>query len=287
MGLREAITPILSPEPSGALAEPFWTRSHAAGRDLALRVAPENALIRLLCSGMPALYEIGPSFRNEGFSRRHHPEFLMMEAYRVGWTMEQALAASRSSIESAWRALGGAPIGDWSDMRIDQALPAFGCPREIADDAERLRALLSERGHAAPAAASLDELRWIALEEAFEPPSTPCAVIGHPESSSPLAAPDPDHPGSSLRFELYLGGIEVANGYEQLRDARLQAERFAAQSERAGAGLEAMGQDAAYLDAMTLGMPALAGFGIGIDRLAMLAAGCSIREALAFPLSGG
>jgi lysyl-tRNA synthetase class 2 len=286
MGLREAITPILSPEPSGALAAPFWTRSNAAGRDLALRVAPENALIRLLCSGLPALYEIGPSFRNEGFSRRHHPEFLMMEAYRVGWSMSEALEASRSSIDAAWHALGGAPLEPWVDMRIEQALLAFGCPADIAEDRARLGALLAEHGAHTPENASLDELRWLALEDVFDPPSYPCAVIGHPESSSPLAAPDPERPGSSLRFELYLGGIEVANGYEQLRDARAQAERFAIQAERSGEGLEAMGQDAAYLDAMGLGMPMLAGFGIGIDRLAMLSSGCSIREALAFPLSG-
>lgn len=102
-----------------------------------------------------------------------------------------------------------------------------------------------------------------------------------------MAAPDPSRPGASLRFELYVGGIEVANGYEQLRDASLQATRFEAQVARAGDGREAMGQDESYLAAMRLGMPVVGGFGVGIDRLAQLAGGCSIREALAFPLSGG
>lgn len=128
-GLREAITPILCAQPSGALAEPFWTHSSGAGRDLALRVAPENALVRLVLSGFPALYEIGPSFRNEGMSWRHHPEFLMMEAYRVGWSMRAAMAASMEAIDSAWVALGGARLDPWRELGIEEALVAFGCPQ--------------------------------------------------------------------------------------------------------------------------------------------------------------
>ena len=283
-GLMEAITPILSREPSGALATPFWTRSSSLG-DLALRVAPENALVRLLCSGFEGVYEIGPSFRNEGVSPRHHPEFLMMEAYRVGWTVQDALAQAQSAIEAAWSAMDGAPLAPWRVLDIDQALPAFGCPPERAHDLDWLAQSLRERG-LSPESNALD-LRWQALDELFEPPAFPCAVVGHPESSSPLAAMDPGAPGASARFELYLGGIEIANGYEQLRDRDEQARRFAAQASRAGAGREAMAQDERYLDAMALGMPALAGFGVGIDRLVQLAFGCSIREALPFPLQGG
>lgn len=282
-GLLEAITPILSRDPSGALAAPFWTRSSSLG-DLALRVAPENALIRLMCSGFDSLYEIGPSFRNEGVSSRHHPEFLMMEAYRVGWTVDDALAAAEGAVEAAWAAAGGAPLASWSRLRIDEALLAFGCPPERCSDIPWLRAQLAAAGREP----ELDDLalRWQALDELFEPPSTPCAVIGHPEQISPLAAPDPMRPGASARFELYLGGIEIGNGYEQLRDARVQEARFSEQAARAGSGREAMAQDARYMDAMGLGMPALAGFGIGIDRLIQLAFGCSIREALQFPLQG-
>jgi lysyl-tRNA synthetase class 2 len=285
-GLREAITPMLSPEPSGAMATPFWTRSRATSRELALRVAPENALVRLLCSGFDAIYEIGPSFRNEGMSWRHHPEFLMMEAYRAGWSMDDALSAACSSIQAAWSALGAAPIGPWSHWRIEQALEGFGCPPERVADLAWLSERCAEAGCALPDGSTLQDAQWHALEEIFEPPLTPCAVMGHPERISPLAALDPERPGECLRFELYLGGIEIANGYEQLRDAPLQAERFASQARRAGSGHEVMGQDAGYLDAMRLGMPALGGFGIGIDRLCQLAFGCSIRDALSFPLTG-
>lgn len=282
-GLLEAITPILSRDPSGALAAPFWTRSSSLG-DLALRVAPENALIRLMCSGFDSLYEIGPSFRNEGVSSRHHPEFLMMEAYRVGWRLDDALSAAENSVQAAWSAAGGAPFDRWARLRIDEALEAFGCPAERVHDHQWLRAELAAAGRIP----EVDDLamRWQALDELFSPPDTPCAVIGHPEQISPLAAPDPEHLGASSRFELYLGGIEIGNGYEQLRDAQVQAERFSEQAARAGSGREAMAQDSRYMDAMGLGMPALAGFGIGIDRLVQLAFGCSIREALQFPLQG-
>lgn len=285
-GLREAITPILAEEPSGAQAEPFWSAWRAGGRELALRVAPENALIRLAVSGIEGLYEIGPSFRNEGISSRHHPEFLMMEAYRVGWGWEEALGASFEAIGRAWEALGGDRLEPWRVFRAEDALLAFGCPEGRESDAAWLRGELERAGRRVPEGLSLEDLRWRALDDLFEPPRYPFALVGHPEDLSPLAAPDLERPGASLRFELYLDGLEIANGYEQLRDPFEQSERFRRQAERAASGEEAMGSDARYLEAMRLGMPRLSGFGLGIERLCQIAFGCSIREALPFPLSG-
>ncbi len=288
-GLREALTPILCEEPSGAQAEPFWTDWRAGSRRLALRVAPESALIRLALSGLEGVYEIGPSFRNEGISARHHPEFLMMEAYRVGWGAQEAFGAAREALGAAWAALGGEDPGPCRSMRIREALGAFGCPAEGIDDRDWLARRLSEAGGGGEEelrSRGLAALRWEALDRLFEPPRGLVAVWGHPAELSPLAAPDPEREGESARFEIYLGGIEVANGYEQLRSETEQRARFREQARRAGAGREAMGQDARYLDAMGLGMPRISGFGLGIDRLCQLAFGCPIREALPFPLSG-
>lgn len=285
-GLLEAITPILSEEPSGAMARPFWTRSHALDRDLALRVAPENALARLLCSGFEALYEIGPSFRNEGSSRRHHPEFLMMEAYRVGWSARDAYEACEEALRVFWAELGWGPLGAVRHMEIEEALSAFGCPEAALGSPRALREWIDAAGGSIPESASLVELRWAALD-LCEPPVDPCAVWGHPPGLSPLAASRPGSPDACERFELYVGGWEVGNGYEQLRDAAVQRARFEQQARLAGSGAEAMGQDLGYLDAMALGMPRFSGFGLGLDRLCALAAGVSIREALPFPLAGG
>ena len=181
--------------------------------------------------------------------------------------------------------MGAPDLPGFEVLGIGEALAAFGCPAERVDDVEWLGAELQAAGRV-PEADPLS-LRWQALDELFEPPARPVAVRGQPEATSPLAAIDPNLPGASLRFEVYLGGMEVGNGYEQLRDRDLQALRFGAQADRAGAGREAMAQDERYMDAMGLGMPELAGFGLGIDRLVALAFGCSIREALPFPLQGG
>lgn len=283
--LLETITPMLSSEASGAQATPFMTRLESIDRDLALRVAPENHLARLLCSGIPALYEIGSSFRNEGFSRRHHPEFLMMEAYHVDWSWRDALRLAQQGCQMALSELAPdrrAFPPEWIEMDVFEALPRFGFQGPVSLDS--LGDFLLGSGQTP--SEDLELRAWQALER-LDSPDGFLALTGHPAALSPLAAMDPQQPSRAARFELFIGGIEVANGYAQNTDAALQRQRFADQAQLHQLGLEAMGSDEAYLSAMeSLGMPAFSGFGIGLDRLCMLAFDCSIREALPFPLSG-
>jgi len=290
-GLWETPTPILTPCASGAAATPFMSRWQAGERELALRVAPENALIRLAMAGMEALYEMGPAFRNEGLSRRHHPEFWIMEAYRVGWSGQDALAQCVAAMNAGCLASGGRAPGAFAPLRVEEALVACGWSEEQARDLDWMRAQLRAAGHAPDTADSV--LPWQALDELCELPPDPIALVGQPVALSPLAAREAaDSVGSAAseacdRFELFLGGMEIANGYAQLRDRAEQADRFIQQAERAGAGAEALAPDAAYLRAMTLGMPAVAGFGVGVDRLAQWSLQApSIRHVLPFPLRG-
>lgn len=300
-GLWETPTPILTPCASGAAATPFMSRWQAGERELALRVAPENALIRLAMAGMEALYEMGPAFRNEGLSRRHHPEFWIMEAYRVGWSGQDALAQCVAAMNAGCVASGGRAPGAFASLRIEDALVACGWSEEQARDLDWMRARLRGAGRAPDTADSV--LSWQALDELCELPPDAIALIGQPVALSPLAARErvsgsggdgvscesaaPAVSDACDRFELFLGGMEIANGYAQLRDRAEQADRFIQQAERAGAGAEALAPDAAYLRAMELGMPAVAGFGVGVDRLAQWSLQApSIRHVLPFPLRG-
>jgi lysyl-tRNA synthetase, class II len=283
-GLWEAPTPILSACASGAAATPFETRWRAGGRALSLRVAPENALIRLAMAGVEALYEMGPAFRNEGASRRHHPEFWMIEAYRAGWGAREAMERCQEAIAAACRAAGGQAPGAFAEMGVREALERCALPRALWEDHEALGERLAQAGERPDP--DPEARLWQALDALCEMPREPIALTGQPVSISPLAAREGDS-ARCERFELFVGGMEIANGYAQLRDAAEQRERFAQQGARAGAGMEALAADEAYLRAMELGMPAVGGFGLGVDRLAQWSLGApTIRHVLAFPLRG-
>ena len=284
-GLWEAPTPILSSCASGAAATPFRADWRAGNRELSLRVAPENALVRLAVAGVEALYEMGPAFRNEGVSRRHHPEFWILEAYRVGWSGADALERCQEAMRAACRAAGGREPGAFAEMGVREALERCGVPAARFEDEQWLREALAGRGFAADP--DPEARLWQALDELCELPEEPLALTGQPVSMSPLAALQAPGSARCERFELFLGGMEISNGYAQLRDAAEQRRRFEEQAERAGAGIEALAADEAYLRAMELGMPAVGGFGIGVDRLAQWSLGApTIRHVLPFPLRG-
>lgn len=285
-GFMEVATPILSSGASGAAATPFTTYCEALGEMASLRVAPENQLVRLIASGFERVFEMGPSFRNEGLSPRHNPEFWLMEAYAVDQGMPEAMEWCERLSRAAFDRAGAtwAPARRWS---VEQALMEIGglSQGQVCDEAF-LRQGLIERG-ATPEASAL-MMRWQWFDQLERLPMEPFFVMGHPVEISPLAASDPELPELALRFELYAGGMEIGNGYEQLRDPAEQSRRFAQQAERQGRGEEAMSADGAYARALEMGLPRVGGFGLGLDRLAQISWGArSLRDMLPFPMTRG
>lgn len=284
---EEVETPILTISPSGAAARPFETYARALERTLALRVAPEPHLIRLLAGGFVRIFEIAPTFRNEGISERHHPQFTLLEAYEafadLPATMAQVEAVVRAALMATGVPLQAAPFRgaelNWTCVRR-ATLRALVREHAACASVSECQAFLRAGGAAVPEA-PLEA--WSAVFEAAVEPLLiqPTFVTEWPASISPLALSECGE--WATRFELYAGGMELANGYEQNRSEALQRERFAAQARRAGRE-EIMATDAEYLHAMGWGLPPLSGFGIGIERLVMFATNAShIREAVLFP----
>lgn len=285
---EEMETPILHRSASGAAARPFQTWSRAMETELSLRVAPEPHLIRLLAAGFPRVFEIARAFRNEGVSPRHQPEFTLIEVYQSNATLTRSIAHCTQLIHAALGAagvsVGHAPFGghrlDWRTPRVVSLRTLVGevagCYSEV-DCAQWLQS----HGHAVP---QVRDEYWVAVfEHAVEHALIqPTFVVEWPVSISPLASSDDGR--WACRFELFAGGMEIANGFEQNRDEDEQRARFTRQAQRCG-GEDVMDADEDYLFAMGWGLPPLSGFGIGIDRLVMLALNhATIREAVLFPM---
>jgi lysyl-tRNA synthetase class 2 len=297
-GFLEVETPMLHPIPGGATAKPFTTHHNALDMEFYLRIAPELYLKRLLVGGFERVYEINRSFRNEGISVRHNPEFTMLECY-------QAFADLRSMmelLEGMLRHVTGEVLGSttvaYQGVDVD-----FGAPWKRA----KLIELTSEAaGEDVSFARALDELRALCREHEVPIVSTwgkgklitelfeklvertlvqPTFVTDYPLETSPLARRKPGEPDLTDRFELIVCGREIANAFSELIDPVDQRERFAAQmAAKAHGDEEAMGYDEDYLRAMEYGMPPAGGMGIGIDRLVMLLTdNASIRDVLLFP----
>jgi len=298
-GFLEVETPMMQPIPGGANARPFSTHHNALGVDMYLRVAPELYLKRLVVGGFERVYEINRNFRNEGLSTRHNPEFTMLELYQA--YVDQV--AMMDIAEDLLRMMAAALIGEtrlaWQGAEIDLG-PAF---RRVAleelvheANAQLDPARARELGYLRDYCAGLEihfETGWgpgKLLAELFEKtvePSLqqPTFVTGYPLEVSPLARCRDSDPFLVDRFELFVCGRELANGFSELNDPEEQARRFRAQVEQKTAGdEEAMFFDADYVRALEYGMPPAGGLGIGVDRLAMLYADqASIRDVLLFP----
>jgi lysyl-tRNA synthetase, class II len=294
----EVETPMLHPIPGGANAKPFVTHHNALDQDMFLRIAPELYLKRLIVGGFERVFEINRSFRNEGISVRHNPEFTMMEFYAAYWNhhdlmdfTEQVLRhAARQATGSATLSYGGKPVDldkPFTRLTVRDSLVAHaGMTVDEAGDAGLLRARLKAAGEEAPAHWKLPELQFGLFEAVVEEKLwEPTFIIDYPVEVSPLARASDANPAITERFELFITGREYANGFSELNDAEDQAARFLAQAANKEAGdEEAMFYDADFIRALEYGMPPTGGCGIGLDRLMMLITDSpSIRDVILFP----
>jgi len=294
----EVETPMLHPIPGGANAKPFVTHHNALDQQMFLRIAPELYLKRLIVGGFERVFEINRSFRNEGISVRHNPEFTMMEFYAAYWNhhdlmdfTEQVLRhAARHATGSAQLTYGGKLVDldkPFTRLTVRDSLVAYaGLTIEQADDATLLRERIQAAGEKAQAHWKLPELQFGLFEAVVEEQLwQPTFIIDYPVEVSPLARASDTNPAITERFELFITGREYANGFSELNDAEDQAARFLAQAANKEAGdEEAMYYDADFIRALEYGMPPTGGCGIGLDRLMMLITDSpSIRDVILFP----
>lgn len=287
-GFAEVETPMMHAIPSGATARPFITHHNSLDVDLYLRVAPELYLKRLLVGGMEKVFELNRNFRNEGLSVRHNPEFTMLEFYQAYADGNDFMRLIESLLRELLISLTGKPILRINDRDYDLAKPL---PRITLR--ESLLRHVSERDlapgnlRATAMAHDVDPgpedgvTEYALFEKLVEPKlREPTFITAYPLAVSPLARRLNDNLAD--RFELFAGGLELANGFSELNSPEEQAERLRRQ---AGQGPEAMSYDEDFITALEHGMPPAAGAGIGVDRLVMLLAGAkAIRDVILFPL---
>ena len=306
-GFLEVETPMMQSLAGGAVARPFVTHHNALDLDLYLRIAPELYLKRLVVGGIPRVYEINRNFRNEGISTQHNPEFTMLEFYQAYASGEDLMRLSEELLSSLAREVTGGLVTPWGEETIDWTPPfrrltmreaVVEFSRDDPRGAIRLPDLESEEAMLAAAErygvekpARFKGRRGKLLAELFEAVGEPRLIqptflCDFPTEISPLSRPKPGEPEWADRFELYAGGMEIANGFPELNDPAEQASRFRRQmEERAKGDLEAAPYDADYVEALEYGLPPTAGEGVGIDRLAMLLTDRhSIRDVILFPL---
>jgi len=295
----EVETPMMHYIPGGAAARPFVTHHNALDLELYLRVAPELYLKRLVVGGMERVYEINRNFRNEGVSTRHNPEFTMLELYKAYVAYEEVMDLTEAMIRDVALEVMGTTRVEWDGQEIDLG-PAFRRwsmidavlehnPEISADelrDVEAMRAHCRRLGIPVKPAYGWGKLLLEVFEETVEHTLVqPTFITDHPVEVSPLSRSSDADPELTDRFELFIGGKELANGFSELNDPEEQAARFRAQVEaKEGGDDEAMHYDADYIRALEIGLPPTGGLGVGIDRLVMLLTGTSsIRDVLLFP----
>ncbi len=298
-GFVEVETPMMHVIPGGALARPFVTHYHAFDADLYLRIAPELYLKRLVVGGLERVFEINRSFRNEGLSSLHIPEFTMLEFYRAYATYEDLMAFTEDLLRRLVVAVTGGTIiryqggeydvgGAFDRMTLLEALVRFNpdvAPSDLAS-LEAARALAGRLGIALEPGVGLGGVRTALFEKTVEAQlMAPTFITAYPVEVSPLARVNDADPLVADRFELFIGGREIANGFSELNDPDAQAARFREQAEAREAGdAEAMYFDEDYITALEYGLPPTAGEGIGIDRLVMLLTDApTIRDVVLFP----
>jgi lysyl-tRNA synthetase class 2 len=295
----EVETPMMQAIPGGAVARPFSTYHNTLDMDLFLRIAPELYLKRLVVGGYEKVYEINRNFRNEGLSTRHNPEFTMLEFYQAYVDYRDLMDLTEDLLRSmAEQLTGGTTIEcqgvpydfgkPFRRMTVRESILAFNpeLGTDDIDDPDKARAVAGKLGIPLKDSYGLGKVQIEIFEKTVEGRlDDPTFITAYPTEVSPLARRNDEDPFVTDRFEFFVGGRELANGFSELNDAEDQAERFRQQVAEKDAGdLEAMHYDADYIRALEHGMPPTAGEGIGIDRLVMLFTDSpSIRDVLLFP----
>jgi lysyl-tRNA synthetase class 2 len=295
----EVETPMMQVIPGGAAARPFTTKHNALDMDLFLRIAPELYLKRLVVGGFERVYEINRNFRNEGLSTRHNPEFTMLEFYEAYADFQDLMDLTEDMLRALCQeVLGSTQVsyqGECYDfaspfqrLSVKESILHFNPEISEADigDLEQARAVAERLEIPLKDSYGLGKLQIEIFEKTVEHRlMNPTFITAYPTEVSPLARRNDDDPFVTDRFEFFVGGREIANGFSELNDAEDQAERFRKQVEEKDAGdEEAMHFDEDYVRALEHGMPPTAGEGIGIDRLVMLLTDSpSIRDVLLFP----
>jgi lysyl-tRNA synthetase, class II len=298
-GFLEVETPMLQPIPGGAAARPFITHHNALDMDLYLRIAPELYLKRLVIGGFEKVYEINRNFRNEGISYRHNPEFTMVEFYQAFCDYNALMPLTEEMIKFvSMKATGGLVLnyrgkkidleGQWQEYTMLESISRFGeLEIDFNTDMEELRGICSDldidTGDEKRKGKIINEI----FEKVVEPKlDQPTFIKDYPVDISPLAKRHPDNENLTERFELFIGGEEIANAFSELIDPAEQFERFRSQTGSSDEEERITGKiDIDFLKALEYGMPPAGGEGIGIDRLIMILTGSdSIRDVILFPL---
>jgi lysyl-tRNA synthetase class 2 len=299
LDFMEVETPMMQVIPGGAAAKPFVTHHNALGMDMYLRIAPELYLKRLVVGGFERVFEINRSFRNEGLSTRHNPEFTMLEYYWAYADYEDAMNLTEDMLRKLTQTVLGDTTVQYQDSTYDFSVPfirmtvfdsilhynAEITAQQLADDSAA-RDIARGLGIELKASWGLGKVQIEIFEKTVEHLlDQPTFITAYPTEVSPLARRSDDDPFVTDRFEFFVGGRELANGFSELNDSEDQAERFLAQVAEKDAGdEEAMHYDHDYIRALEYGLPPTAGEGIGIDRLVMLFTNStSIRDVLLFP----
>jgi len=298
-GFLEVETPMLHPIPGGANARPFVTHHHALDMPMYLRIAPELYLKRLVVGGFEKVFEINRNFRNEGLSPRHNPEFTMMEFYEAYADYRKIMDFTEGLLRHAARVALGGETFTYQGQTLDLSRPFArmtiveaihhhhpGWSLAQLSDRQWLQNKLSELGQATRPDQGVGAMQLALFEATTERELfSPTFIVDYPAEVSPLARRSDANPEVAERFELFIAGREIANGFSELNDPEDQAERFMAQVRAKEAGDdEAMYFDADYIRALEYGMPPTGGCGVGIDRLVMLLTdAANIRDVILFP----
>lgn len=295
----EVETPMMQPVPGGAEATPFVTHHNALDMSLYLRIAPELYLKRLVVGGFERVFEINRNFRNEGVSTRHNPEFTMLEFYQAYATYTDLMTLTESMFRRVAERVAATTSVPYQGQTIDFGSPwrrielydaleeIGGIPRRLFHDRDGLIAVAAERGVTLTRTDEPAKILTKLFDVLVEPQLIqPTFVTGYPVAVSPLSRRSDTTPELTERFELFIAGYEIANGFSELNDPEDQHQRFARQvADREAGDAEAHPMDLDYIEALEYGMPPTAGEGVGIDRLTMLLTdAASIREVILFPL---
>jgi lysyl-tRNA synthetase class 2 len=299
LGFLEVETPMMQVTPGGAIARPFTTHHNALDMPLYLRIAPELNLKRLIVGGFERVYEINRNFRNEGVSTQHNPEFTMLEAYRAYADYNDWMDTTEAMLHGMAEAVNGSTKVEYQGetfdfgvtfkrMTVEEAIAAYNPEFDMSKvrDRDYLVAYCEKIGVQVKDNYGPGKLQTEIFDETGEANlRDPTFITQYPAEVSPLARKNDTDPFVTDRFELFIAGREIANGFSELNDAEDQAARFRAQVENAAAGDdEAMSYDHDYIRALEYGMPPTTGIGIGVDRLVMLLTDSpSIRDVLLFP----